>query len=71
MSFQKIAPVVFLSVVMGSACIYASYPYIMSLSSLSEKVVEKAVEKSKKSVDRPKHPGYPVGTFEHEHKRTI
>lgn len=60
--------VVFITVVMGAACIYASYPYMMPVS---EKIVHKVVEKSKKPVDRPVHPSYPIGSFEYEHKRTI
>lgn len=69
MSFHKIAPAAFLGLVMGSACIYASYPYMMPLV----KQFAKATVKEKPKVDdkQLRHWQYPVGTFEHEHKRTI
>lgn len=68
MSFQKIAPILFLSVVMGSACIYASYPYMMSFF---EQFAKATVKEQAKVVDKITKPVYPVGTFEHEQKRTI
>lgn len=68
MNFQKITPVAFLVLVMGSSCIYASYPY---MSKWSENLAKTVIGKQKEMIDKVVQPEYPVGTFEHEHKRTI
>lgn len=69
MSFQKIAPAAFLGLVMGAACVYASYPYMMPLV---ERFAKSTVKENAKVVDKKiRHWQYPTGTFEHEHKRTI
>lgn len=68
MNFHKTAPIVFLTLVMGSACIYASSPYVMPLV---ERFTKATVKEQSKVVDKITKPVYPVGTFEHEQKRTI
>lgn len=68
MSFKKIAPVAFLAVVMASACIYASYPH---MSKWAETFAKVFVKEHVNVIDKLTTPSYPVGTFEHEHKRTI
>lgn len=68
MSFNKILPAAFLGVVMGAACIYASYPYMIPLV---ESIAKAAVKENVKVVEKITKTEYPVGSFEHEHKKTI
>lgn len=67
MTFHKISPAAFLGLVMGSACIYASYPYMMPLV---ERFAKATVKEQVKVVDKITKPVYPVGAFEHEVKKT-
>lgn len=68
MSFNKILPAAFLSVVMGTACIYASYPYMLPLV---ESIAKATVKENVKLVEKITKKEYPVGSFEHEQKKTI
>lgn len=68
MSFNKIVPAAFLGVVMGTASVYASYPYILPVI---ERIVKSTVKEQVKVVEKITKKEYPVGSFEYEHKRTI
>lgn len=68
MNFKKIAPATFLGLVIGVASVYASYPY---MSVHIYEITKPIVKEQAKVIDKRTKPAYPVGTFEHEHKRTI
>lgn len=57
-----------LGVVLGALVCYNSYPYI---DQMADDIVKPIVDQQKEMIDKVVQPEYPVGTFEHEHKRTI
>lgn len=57
-----------LGIVLGALVCYTSYPYI---DQMADDIVNPIVDQKKEVIDKVVQPEYPVGTFEHEHKRTI